>query len=370
MSYLLNVLCKLRFLLLLSSLAGAAQAHEVLPAIADMSAEQGEITIDMQLNLEAHLADIDLDQLFNTDDAENAREYDTLRAEAAVAIAARAGQILSEWNAAGLLSSGGNAVQLRLLSSQTEDIVETELPRLTTMRLAGTLPPGAQTVVVSWPKGSGALVLRQQGVEDPYTGFLENGASSPEIDLKGGGALTGWQTFKSFIPKGFDHIVPKGLDHVLFVLGLFFLSAGLRPLLWQISAFTLAHTVTLAFGALGWVVVPGSIVEPLIAASIVFVAVENIFASGLNPWRPVIVFVFGLLHGLGFASVFGDLGLPPGQFISALIGFNVGVEVGQLAVIAVAFVFVGWFARKSWYRRAISIPASVLIAGIAAYWVV
>ena len=112
----------------------------------------------------------------------------------------------------------------------------------------------------------------------------------------------------------------------------------------------------------------GSIVEPLIAASIVYVAVENIFAKGLNPWRPFVIFGFGLLHGLGFASVLGEFGLPDGQFIPALIAFNIGVELGQLTVIALAFLAVGWFARKSWYRAGIAIPASCIIAAVGAYW--
>jgi len=169
---------------------------------------------------------------------------------------------------------------------------------------------------------------------------------------------------------GFDHIVPKGLDHILFVLGLFFLSPKLGALFWQGSAFTLAHTVTLALGALGWVNVPGSIVEPLIAASIVAVAVENIVSGGLSKWRPLVIFGFGLLHGLGFASVLGEFGLPEGQFIPALLGFNIGVELGQLAVIAVAFALVFWAVRKEWYRRVIAIPASLVIAAIGAFWVV
>ena len=124
------------------------------------------------------------------------------------------------------------------------------------------------------------------------------------------------------------------------MLGLFFLAARFRPLLWQVSAFTLAHTITLALAALNIVNVPGSIVEPLIAASIVYVAIENVFSDGLNKWRPVVIFGFGLLHGLGFASVLGEFGLPEGAFIPALIGFNLGVEVGQLFVIAIMFASV------------------------------
>ena len=190
----------------------------------------------------------------------------------------------------------------------------------------------------------------------------------------------------SYIPVGFDHILPKGLDHILFVLGLFFLSTRWGPLLWQVSAFTLAHTVTLALGALGLVNIPGSIVEPLIAASIVYVAVENLFMRGLSKWRPAIIFGFGLLHGLGFASVLGEFGLPEDQFIPALIGFNVGVELGQLTVITIAaLVLMGcaWLARRSDLSeaeapvgnypvmfRAVSIPGSLLIAIVGAYWCV
>jgi hypothetical protein len=109
----------------------------------------------------------------------------------------------------------------------------------------------------------------------------------------------------------------------------------------------------------------------LIAASIVYVAVENVVARGLTPWRPVIVFLFGLLHGLGFASVLADVGLPPGQYVPSLIGFNVGVEIGQLTVVALAYLTVGyWFGDKPWYRARIATPASLAIAAVGAWWVI
>lgn len=155
--------------------------------------------------------------------------------------------------------------------------------------------------------------------------------------------MSGGEAFARFIPVGVEHIVPLGLDHILFVLGLFFLSTRLRPLLWQVTAFTAAHTVTLALATLGYVNIPDEymwIVESIIAASIVYVAIENIFTDGLNPWRPAIIFVFGLLHGLGFASVLGAYGLPSGAVLPALLGFNIGVELGQLLCIAVAFIVV------------------------------
>jgi len=260
-------------------------------------------------------------------------------------IAERAAGLVADWNALPVLRADGEGAVLELLSVTVPEDVNIDLPRISEMSLRAAVPADTRGVVVAWPEGSGALVLRQQGVPEPYTGYLDGGTQSPEIAVGGGGQQTGWQAFVSYIPVGFDHILPKGLDHILFVLGLFFLSTHLRPLIWQVSAFTAAHTVTLALGALGWVSVPGYIVEPLIAASITYVAVENIFSSGLSRWRPLVIFGFGLLHGLGFASVLGDFGLPQDQFIPALIGFNIGVELGQLTVIAVMFLCV-WQALR------------------------
>ena len=377
------LLCKLACVLVLSS--AQARAHEVVPTIADLSVAQGEAVLDLRINLEAFLAGVDLDTVEDTNNAPQAADYDALRALPADALAARAQELLTGWNALPVLSVDGMALALRSAAITVPDGVDIELPRIAEWQLRADAA-GGDSITLTWPDGGGDLVLRQQGVEAPFTGLVSGGDSSPAIALAGGDAASGWQTFAGYIPVGFDHILPKGLDHILFVLGLFFLSVHLRPLIWQVSAFTLAHTVTLALGALGLVNVPGSIVEPLIAASIVYVAVENIFARGLNRWRPAIIFGFGLLHGLGFASVLGEFGLPDDQFIPALIGFNVGVEVGQLTVIALAFVLI-WLAVGAARRarlegqeelvteypvmfRAVSMTGSLLIALIGIYWVI
>ena len=161
------------------------------------------------------------------------------------------------------------------------------------------------------------------------------------------------------------------MDHILFVLGLFLLSLRWKPLLFQVTAFTLAHSITLALTIYGIFSLSPKIVEPLISASIVYVAVENIFTRDLKPWRVFVVFGFGLLHGMGFAGVLSEIGLPRSDFLLALITFNVGVELGQLAVIVLAFLSVGlWTMRKSWYRERISVPASAAIALIGTYWTV
>lgn len=385
-----KVLAKLALLVALSSAvlmtSPPVVAHELQPTIGDLTVEAGTAELVLQINLEAFLAEIDLDTVDDTNDADNAEGYDALRALPNAEIIALAPRLLSGWNALPLLSVDGAAVPLKNVGITMPEDVDIDLARISQWTLSAKVDPRAEVVQITWPAGAGAMVLRQQGVEDPFTGYLDGGDTSPEISLLGGAAQTNLGAFISYVPVGFDHILPKGLDHILFVLGLFLLSTHLRPLVWQVSAFTLAHTVTLALGALGLVNVPGAIVEPLIAASIVYVAVENIFLHKLSRWRPMVIFGFGLLHGLGFASVLGDFGLPPGQFVPALIGFNVGVELGQLCVIAMAATLL-WLAVLAARRarlegqeelvteypvlfRAVSVTGSLLIAIIGAYWVV
>ena len=171
-----------------------------------------------------------------------------------------------------------------------------------------------------------------------------------------------------YILVGFEHILPKGLDHILFVLGLFLFSCRLRPLLWQITAFTLAHSITIALSIFGLFTLPSRPVEALIALSIVYVGIENMVTTELKPWRPMVVFVFGLLHGLGFAQVLRQVSMPKEHFLTALLTFNLGVEFGQITVLALAFLLFGWFIEKPWYRQRVVLPGSVLICLIATYW--
>ncbi len=169
---------------------------------------------------------------------------------------------------------------------------------------------------------------------------------------------------------GFTHIIPQGYDHILFIVSLCLLSTKIKPILWQATAFTVAHSITLALSMKNIFVVPSSIVEPIIALSIVFVALENIFISQLKPWRILVVFLFGLIHGMGFASSLNEIGLPNGKFFTSILSFNAGVELGQMAMIAaVFFTIIIPFKNKSWYRKRIVFGLSTCIALVAAYWV-
>ena len=194
---------------------------------------------------------------------------------------------------------------------------------------------------------------------------------SPVLDLRAGFVdPPWWTTAAEYGSLGFTHILPKGLDHILFVVGLFLLGTRWRPLLLQVTLFTVAHSITLGLSMLGVVSLPSSIVEPLIAFSIAYVAVENLFTTELSPWRGALVFLFGLLHGLGFAGVLRDLGLPREEFLTALLAFNLGVEAGQLTIIALAALAVVWYRHQPWYHRRVVVPASLVIAIVGVYWTV
>jgi hypothetical protein len=175
-------------------------------------------------------------------------------------------------------------------------------------------------------------------------------------------------TFVSYLKQGFEHILPEGLDHILFVLGLFLLCRAWGPILIQVTTFTVAHTITLALATLGYVSVDPKIVEPIIAASIAIVALENIFRPTYGRFRILLVFTFGLIHGLGFAQRLIDERIPSGSLISALLGFNVGVELGQLAVIGLAVAATFWLKDDEKYRRWVVIPVSALIALAGLIW--
>jgi hydrogenase/urease accessory protein HupE len=243
-----------------------------------------------------------------------------------------------------------------------------------TVRLTGPLPPGARDFAwtYAWTFASYAMVVRSAATENPVTQWLEGGQRSAPIALLWSApAVDRLGTAARYLALGFTHIVPHGLDHMLFVLGIYLLSKRARSVLLQVSAFTVAHSITLGLSLYGLVSVSPRIVEPLIAVSIAYVAIENVFLSELRSWRVALVFGFGLLHGMGFAGALRDLGLPRSEFLTALLTFNLGVEAGQLAVIGAAFVLVGWpCAGRVWYRSRVVVPASAVIASTAVFWTI
>lgn len=353
-------------------LCGAAAAHEIRPAVATVTLEaDGRYAIALTVNMEAVIAAVGA-QHRDTEESPNAREYNRLRALAPEALRPVVEAQLESYLDGIELQFDGTRVRPALAALEIPEIGDVALSRATLLRLSGSAPPAAKTLTLRYAERYGACVLRVADGDRVDALWLKNGArSTPYVLGRGFEQRSMADVLAEYTALGFTHILPLGLDHILFVLGLFLLSTRMAPLLIQVTAFSIAHTLTLALSVYGVVSLPPSIVEPLIAASIVYVAVENILTESLKPWRTLVVFGFGLLHGLGFAGVLTEVGLPPGQFLPALVSFNVGVELGQIAVIALAFLALGsWARRKRWYRARVVVPASALVAAVGLVWTV
>jgi hypothetical protein len=239
--------------------------------------------------------------------------------------------------------------------------------------LSGRIPKGAKTATFFASRAFPLVRLtwRTETGAPPVEEVLVPGAESHVFPLAGAaGEVPAGETASRFLALGFTHILPKGLDHILFVVGLALLSPRPRPLLAQITAFTLAHTLTLGLSTYGVFRLSSHLVEPLIAVSIVYVAVENLLTTRLRASRLILVFAFGLLHGLGFAGALGELGWPQGRRLLALLAFNAGVEAGQVAVVALALLLVAGWARAGGDRLRLARGASIAIAAVGAFWAV
>lgn len=351
------------------SMPAPSRAHEVRPAIADITVTPGSVELVIVLPIEPLVAGMSLDELADTNDSPLADRHDRLRALPPDELAAAFRKAWPEISAALRLQAGETPLAPEITSLDVPPVDNTALPRDSRLTLRAALPPDGTPVSLTWGRGLGLLALRQTGDEDAYAALLAPGETSAALPRVGTVEQSFLDTFSAYVVLGIEHIVPKGLDHILFVLGLFFFSLHLRPILWQVTSFTLAHTLTLAMASLGLVSVPASIVEPLIALSIAYVAAENILGARLGWRRIAVVFGFGLLHGLGFASVLGDIGLDATRFLTGLIAFNIGVELGQLVVITAALILVGLpFGTRPWYRARIAVPASIVIGATGLYW--
>jgi hypothetical protein len=162
-----------------------------------------------------------------------------------------------------------------------------------------------------------------------------------------------------------------GFDHILFILCLFFYSSKLKTVLLQCTIFTIAHSFALGLSTAGIVIYNSKIIEPLIALTILYTAIENIFSTEKSKIRYLLIFIFGLIHGLGFATALKEIGIPKAQFFTSLLSFNVGVELGQITIIISAYFLISkWFSEKIWYQERIVYPISSIIGSIALFWTI
>jgi hydrogenase/urease accessory protein HupE len=353
-------------------------ADVVRPALVEISINtNGTYRVEVRASIEALLTGINA-KYKNTTEAPNAEAYDALRVldanqlgDAFVPFKKRFTEIIG-------LRFDGERVPLTVTDTDIPERGYTKVPRMSLIVLEGQVDRAAEVADWYYPASFGDNAVRVRQVDEVNEQWhwsewqwLRNDKRSEPFSLTE--VFTQrpiWKTVWTYMVSGFEHILPKGLDHILFILGIFLLSQKFKPLLWQVTMFTVAHTITLGLAMAGYINLPSNIVEPLIALSIAYVGLENIWHRSLHNSRLFLVFAFGLLHGMGFASVLKDFGMPEDAFMTALISFNVGVEFGQLTVIALAFAVVGALRQQDYYRRAVIIPGSLAIAVTGLYWTV
>ena len=353
----------------------------VKPALVEISVNtNGSFKVEIRASIEALLTGIN-SQYKNTKDAPNAQAYDDLRslppAELRTAFQSFESQFLHYVK----INFDDQATKFHITQVDIPPRGYVKVPRISVIIIEGEAPISASSLSWYYPSLFGDNAVRVRQVDEVNEKWhwsswqwLKDDQISQAFSLT---EVFTQQTFlqivQTYLVSGFEHILPKGLDHILFILGIFLLSSQIKPLLWQVTMFTIAHTITLGLSMNGMINLPANIVEPLIALSIAYIGIENIITPKLHKSRLLIVFIFGLLHGMGFASVLSDFGMPENDFATALISFNVGVELAQLAIILTAYFFIAYLLRRrlnneQYYRNLIVLPGSLIIAVIGLYW--
>ena len=371
------------WLCLLTLLVNArVYADVVKPALVEISVTTaGDVTVELRASIEALLTGINA-KYKNTKDAPTAEQYDAFRKmlpqQLRPAFDQFSPQLLDNIRLLAILDDNSSQrLNLKITQVEIPQPGYTKVPRISVILLHGRMPANAVGLQWYYPYKFGDNAVRVKQIDKKSEKWhwsqwqwLKNDESSRVFSLKALYAKpSAAKVIGNYVVLGFEHIVPKGVDHILFILGIFLLSLKPRTLLMQVTMFTLAHTITLALSANGVISLPPSVVQPLIALSIAYVGLENLFVHELHRWRMALVFAFGLLHGMGFAGVLNDFGMPKGEFVTALISFNVGVELGQIAVLGMAYLAVGlWFGRSPYYHQRVVVPASLLIGATGLYW--
>ena len=343
-------------------------SHEIKPAVMDITIIEGNASIEFKLNAETVLSEIDASLYQDTNDSPQSQKYDALRALSTEEVEKMVIENENKFTDKIKINIGDETIPLSLRNVETFQEINDEFPRDTALSIGFEIKD--ESFTIQFEKELGPVVIRH--FEDLskesvlFTTYLQPAERSSLISQQTRSSAL--STTIEYLVLGIEHIVPKGLDHILFIIGIFFYAIKFKPLLLQVTMFTVAHSITLILASFNLIFIPATIVEPLIALSISYVAIENIFQRRSTLLRYLIIFIFGLIHGLGFAFVLGDIGLNTGQLVLSLISFNIGVEIAQIAIIILASIIFIIPSRQSWYRAFLQIPISIIISMIGLYW--
>ena len=362
------------FFILLFLLTNFAKADVVKPALVEVSIFKDKtIQVEIDLSLEAAMTGIGT-QYKNTQDAPNSDEYDVLRALEPEALRQKFSHFEQDFMQSFALKVNQKPQPLMLSHVDIDIVGYKQRPRKSVLTYTGKLQAWPKTITWQYDQIYGDNALRWQVYQvDEYNWsqwqWLRDGEVSEIIDINHPEPLSKLERFSQFVGIGFDHVIPLGWDHILFIVGMALSSLLWRKLLVLVSLFTLAHTLTLGLAMYGLVEISPQIIEPLIAFSIAYVAIENLIIQQSMIRQSLVIFFFGLIHGLGFATMLKEFEMTQDSFLTTLIGFNVGVEIAQVAIV-LAVVAILLLMRKFSlnYRRLAIIPTSIIISIVGIWW--
>ena len=349
-------------------------SHEIKPSIVDFTYDENFLNIKIRLNAELILSNIDASKISNTGSSSLSDIYDKLRVLNKIELE---NLFKSSWQEVSTnidIKINNETKKINLINIEVEDIKNFEISRDTYIYLQVLLNNNSEYFTFSWIKKYGPIILRENNndkLEDElFTEYLQSGIESNQFSFNEKNFKKTLNSFINFFLLGVKHIIPKGLDHILFIFLLFLFSSSLKKLITQITIFTIAHSITLVFVSLSLMKISPQIVEPIIALSIVYVGIENIFKNYVKEYlRYVVILFFGLLHGLGFALVLSDIGYRSTDLFINLVSFNIGIEVAQISLVLVLYLIIALnFAKSKNYRIFFQVPSSILISSIGLYW--
>ena len=361
-------------LVFLNIFSTSSISHEIKPSIADFTYEEGYLNFKIRLNAELILSNIDASIVFNTESSSLSEIYDKFRILSKKDLGEMFQNSWSEISSNIDIKINNETKKINLIKTEVEDIKNFEISRDTHVYFRVLLDENSEQFTFRWVKNYGPIILRENNnnkLEDELvTEYLQSGMESSQFSFKENNFSKTFNSFTKFFVLGIQHIIPKGLDHILFIFGLFLFSSSLKKLISQITIFTIAHSITLIFVSLSLMRINPQIVEPIIALSIVYIGLENIFKKYIKEYlRYVVILFFGLLHGLGFALVLSDIGYRSTDLFINLISFNIGIEVAQISIVLVLYLLVALnFAKNKNYRMFFQVPSSILISSIGLYW--
>jgi HupE / UreJ protein len=288
---------------------------------------------------------------------------------------------INAWALNALSLSRGGSCNLRVTQNQVDEHTDGSY---TVLHLAGDCPATTGDLALGYRLLFDVDALHRSLARITLDGQVQSAVMSPQAPNQTftAAAVSNWSQLAQFCVQGVWHIW-IGFDHILFLLALLLplvlvrehgrwrpverFGLALREVMWVVTSFTAAHSITLSLAALGLVTLPSRLVESAIAVSVVVAALNNLVPL-FNHGRWMVAFGFGLIHGFGFASVLAELGLPQGALVLSLVGFNLGVEAGQLAIVAVFLPLAYLLRRTAFYRRGVLVGGSVLTMVLALVW--